>query len=107
MIEGKIKELGDGKYYLGCACHAPYCCVMFCHDAEDDDVTISPQLNHYLPWYTRIWHGAKYMLGMRPDRCHYVEIVVDLASLDDLAHRMNIAQVDWNKRSGEELDEPA
>lgn len=98
MSEGTVKDLGRDRYYLGCTCGAPYCCIMFWHDTKDDDVSICPQLNHYLPWYKRLSHGIAFIFGMKPSRCHYGEIVVDLALLDDLVNRMSMARVDAMKR---------
>jgi len=49
-----------------CECSMPEHHLLFQHDAEDEitEVYAHIHLNHYLPWYTRVWAALKYVFGI-------------------------------------------
>lgn len=69
MLSNKQKTI-----YLECGCGG------FGHLARiayfEDDLEyayLNMQLNHYLPWYKRIWYAINYVIGREVDQCNYVE----------------------------------
>ena len=49
--------------YIECDCMSFDHVVRF-QDMGDDGINIDIRLNHYLPWYKRVWYGARYILGL-------------------------------------------
>lgn len=58
-------------------------CLSFNHnvrfevDNDDGRITISIPLNHYLPWWKRVWIGLKYIFGSTKDYDHYDTILLN------------------------------
>lgn len=97
MNQSRVIKIADNRYYLGCSCGNPSCCLMVWHDPEDHEVSINAQLNHYLPWYKRLGHGLRYIFGLTPVRCHYVEILMDASDISSLGDELERAAVNAAK----------
>jgi len=60
----------DGSHFIECRCGSDEHTIRFTLSIEDDDPEIytSVFLNHWQPWYYRIWHAIKYIFGYK---CKY------------------------------------
>lgn len=50
--------------------------------AKFDELTLSIHMNHYLPWYKRIWYALKYIF--RSDCGTYDSIVINKENRDQI-----------------------
>ena len=67
-------------------------------DAEfGDSFTISTSLNHFLPWYKRIWVGLKYALGIDNTYYFYKEADLDAEQLKSLSEWISSVAVDYKE----------
>lgn len=51
------------KLYLNCQCDCSEHVLRFNLDDQDGDLVLETYLNHYHPWYQRIWIAIKYVFG--------------------------------------------
>lgn len=58
----------DDSLFIECECHSDEHTLRFTIDAEDCTIYTSVFLNHWRPWYTRIWIAIKYIFGYK---CRY------------------------------------
>jgi len=63
----------DGTYYFECACGSAEHTIRFTLDTQNMPPLISADiyLDHYIPWYNRIWVAIKYVFKLPPQNCHF------------------------------------
>ena len=78
MIDSKAMQGISGSYIRTDSFHRFECtCSTFDHnvrfetDNELGSITISVPLNHWLPWWKRLWLAVKYVLGRTERYGHY------------------------------------
>lgn len=94
---------------LGCNQHKAVCrCGGFSkdHDVEfqywpdpefGDTFSISTGLNHFRPWYKRLWVGIKYILGIDNTHYFYVESELDGAGVRELSEWISAVAADYQE----------
>lgn len=69
------------------------------HPWSDDDVDtyfiINTNLNHFRPWWKRLWVGVKYTLGVDNTYYHYAETLLDKEEVVKLKEFIDKALEDW------------
>ena len=77
-----------------CQCNNLEHQIFFQFDPDDgynDSLYINVALNHYYPWYKRIWTGLKYVLGYKCRYGNYDEIILDRKQVERIRDRFNFA----------------
>lgn len=68
------------KYeHFDCACSDIAHTIRFYSDADPDyeEFGLEVALNHYLPWYKRVWVAVKYVFGFKADYGQYDSWILD------------------------------
>jgi hypothetical protein len=87
-----------------CACGSLDHVIQFHMDEEYGELHIDVMLNHYLPWWRRLWLACRYVTGWGagPVRARYDSFLFDerdLGALEGAIRRIQVARVaSW--RSG-------
>lgn len=84
-----MKELTEIEI---CQCSSLEHQVIFQFDPDEgynDFLYINVALNHYYPWYKRIWLGIKYMFGYECRFGHYDEIMLNREGVTRIRDRFN------------------
>jgi len=71
--------MNEPRYlYIECKCRSFEHLLRFYHDTSGDwdDLGVSVQMSHYLPWWRRLWVAAKYVMGL-DTRCHYEDVLLE------------------------------
>ena len=55
----------DGNHYVECSCSNDEHTLRFTIDAEDEIIYVSTFLNHWKPWYLRVFTAIKYIFGYK------------------------------------------
>lgn len=65
--------------YITCECRTVDHMLVVMYDSEDDvdDYLIFTQMNHYMGFFRRLYHGVRYIMGLPAKRCHFAETVVN------------------------------
>lgn len=58
-------------HHFDCQCHYYEHCVRFTLDDEDGDVCVEVRMNHFLPWWKRLWVAVGYVLGFTGPHGHF------------------------------------
>ncbi len=66
----------DGTYYFECACGSPEDTIRFTLDKELGMIYCDFYLNHYIPWYKRIWIAIKYIFKIPPHHPHFASWIM-------------------------------
>ncbi len=64
----------DGTHYFECACGSPEHTIRFTLDFEKNEPSMiwcDFFLDHYMPWYRRIWVAFKYIFKFEPHNEHF------------------------------------
>lgn len=61
---------------LRCTCGNPDHMLVIDYDQEDDTYLVYSQMDHYLPWYKRLWVSWWYIRGKKSPRYHFTESIV-------------------------------
>lgn len=97
-----LEELGCKSHRAICRCggHTKTHDVEFQYwpDAEHgDSFTISTSLNHFLPWYKRLWVGVKYILGIDNTYYFYTEAELDGKGVNELSKWISAVAADYKE----------
>lgn len=84
----------DLKYFIQCECKSQEHMISVMqfngdHIADDNKLghcVVSMSMNHYLPWYKRMWVGFKYVIGFT--EIHYTETIVDVRKLKKIVSEL-------------------
>ena len=61
-------------HYIECDCGGFGHLARISYFEDDKEYAyLNMQLNHYLPWYKRMWYAINYVFGREVDQCNYVE----------------------------------
>ena len=72
-----ISDRNTAYLYVECDCRSHDHLLRFYHErGEDDEMGVSIQMSHYLPWWRRAWVALKYLVGADA-RCHYGDALLD------------------------------
>ena len=65
----------DGTHYFECACGSAEHTIRFTLDIEDKEdppmIFGDIYLDHYMPWWKRIWVAFKYVFRLPPQNSHF------------------------------------
>lgn len=59
------------REYFECQCSDFNHVFRFVLDEKDGEAWLEVNINHYLPWYKRVWEAVRYVFGLRPAYGHY------------------------------------
>lgn len=90
----------DKTEYFQCACHSIDCLWAINLQIDkyrpgtkeeyfEKDLYVFMQLNHWMPWYKRLYHGIRYILGMKPLKYSWGETVFQEKDIDRLLALLN------------------
>jgi len=76
----------DGTYFFECACGSPEHTIRFTLDKSDDPpmVFCDFYLDHYMPWWKRIYVAIKYILKRPPNNSHFDDWIMYAADVTRL-----------------------
>jgi hypothetical protein len=80
-------------HYVDCQCSDFGHVIRFVMDEEDGELWLEVHMNHYEPWYKRIWNAVKYVLKKDVAYGHYDVTMLrneDLVKLHDLFDRSSL-----------------
>lgn len=72
----KSLEEPSPEVMFRCACGTYDHLVMVTYDAEYDEYYLYCAMDSFLPWYKRLYHAARYILGMKPTAYHFGETCI-------------------------------
>lgn len=84
----------DLKYIIQCECSSPEHVISVMQfngdDIADDNklghCIVSTSMNHYMPWYRRLWTATKFVFGNTG--IHYAETIVDVRKLKKIVSEL-------------------
>jgi len=96
-------ELNLVSGYIQCECHMPNHSFLLSLDKEDASLSLSVQLNHFLPWYKRIWVAVQYIFGRKPGVYYDWDSVIlkdeGIKVISDLVRKYKSAKNSNNSRN--------
>jgi hypothetical protein len=60
----------ENQHY-DCACYSDEHTLRFTLDPEDGDIYASQFMNHWFPWWKRVWVGLRYVFGYKCKYGHF------------------------------------
>jgi len=78
-------DIGLERIAFFCECWHPDHNFFVLYDRTDDEVTVQVKLNHWLPWYKRVWVALKYILGVTTNSGDYDEVLLSVEDRKKLA----------------------
>lgn len=65
--------------YIECDCGSFNHLTRFGYFEDDNEfVYLNTQLNHYLPWYKRLWIAINYLFAREVEQCNYTESCISV-----------------------------
>jgi len=94
------------KALLTCQCSSGNHIITFNYDSEDNEVYCNVYLDHYKPWYKRLWYAIKYIFGWQSNYGAYSEIILkpeDADALNDIAAHLHKVTEENYRRATEQF----
>lgn len=85
--------------YIECDCHSDEHVLRFAYDPVDHDVYLSVFLNHWEPWYKRVWNAVRYVFGYKSKYGHFDSTTMSHQNLLQLRNVCDIA-IDALEKAG-------
>ena len=89
-----MKKHKDLKFFIQCECRSQEHIISVMqfngdHVADDNKLgqcIVSTSMNHYMPWYKRLWTATKFVFGGTD--IHYTETIVDVRKLKKIVSEL-------------------
>lgn len=74
--------------YVTCVCGNHDHMLIFAYDNNVDGYIVFKQLNHYMGFFKRLYHGVRYIFGKRSKHVHFTETCISASQFESLMLRL-------------------